>query len=156
VQFYASKHFTTLKGPLLGLAMLASVACGGEEPRSGGGSPPGGEAVPEAGPAMTLEAPVGAIDTALAARGEAAFQARACVGCHKIGGGRLTGPDLKGATDRRSFGWIVAMITNPDSMLKNDPTARQLFAEYGTPMANMSVPPDEARALYEYLRRESQ
>jgi len=48
------------------------------------------------------------------------------------------------------------MITNPDSMLRVDPTARQLLAEIGTPMANMAVPKDEARALYEYLRRESQ
>lgn len=93
------------------------------------------------------------MDRALADRGKELFQAKACVGCHTIGGGRLTGPDLAGVTERREYGWVIAMITNPDSMVRTDATARRLFAEYMTPMANMGVTPDEARALYEYLRQ---
>lgn len=151
----------TATGSLLALAVLSALvfACGGEQASSGQAASSGGQTAgtpppPAAGP--EAPAPGSPIDQALAARGEQAFQTRACVGCHKIGGGRLTGPDLEGVTERRSYQWIMSMITNPDSMLKVDQTARQLFAEYGTPMANMGVPADEARALYEYLRQHSQ
>ena len=87
--------------------------------------------------------------------GEAIFQSH-CIGCHTFGEGRLTGPDLQGVVERREYGWIMAMVTNPDSMLREDATARQLFAEYMTPMVNMGVTRDEARALYEYLRSRSE
>ncbi len=90
----------------------------------------------------------------LAGQGEKVFQSKGCIGCHTIGRGKLTGPDLKGVTDRRPYGWFVAWVTNPDSMLKVDPTARQLLAQYMTPMLGMGVTQDEARALWEYLRRE--
>ena len=148
-----------LVGSILLLSVLVAFACGGEQGSneqtpSPGGQPAAAPATPPAGP--EAPAPGSPIDEALAARGEQAFQARACVGCHLIGGGRLTGPDLQGVTERRSYQWIMSMITNPDSMLRVDPTARQLLGEYGTPMVNMGVPAAEARALYEYLRRESQ
>lgn len=109
-----------------------------------------------AGEAPAVTSPSGPIDQALADQGESLFQSKGCIGCHTIGGGRLTGPDLKGITDRREFGWMVAMITNPDSMLKTDSTARRLFGEYMTPMMNMGVTQDEVRAIYEHLRRNPQ
>lgn len=94
----------------------------------------------------------GSVDASLAARGQELFAAKGCIGCHTIGGGRLTGPDLQGVTDRRSYDWIVALITNPDSMLRADPVAKQLLGEYLTPMLNTNTTRDEARAIYEYLR----
>lgn len=97
-------------------------------------------------------APSRSVDASLAGRGEDLFAAKGCIGCHTIGGGRLTGPDLQGVTDRRSYEWIVAMITNPDSMLRVDPVAKQLLGEYLTPMLNTNTSPDEARAIYEYLK----
>ena len=95
------------------------------------------------------------LDQALADRGRDLFQTRGCIGCHTIGGGRLTGPDLHGVTDRRDAEWIIAMITTPDSMLREDSTARRLFAEYVTPMISMGLDRDQATAIREYLRRES-
>jgi len=158
------QHHTRQRLACRGLGAFALItalafACGGDQASSGqatssGGQPAATPTPPAAGP--EAPAPGSPIDQALAAQGEQAFQTRACVGCHKIGGGRLTGPDLEGVTERRSYQWIMAMITNPDSMLKVDQTARQLLAEYGTPMANMGVPANEARALYEYLRQQSQ
>jgi len=97
-------------------------------------------------------APDGAIDQTLAAQGAEMFKSRGCVACHTFGGGRLVGPDLIGVTERRSFEWTYAMITNPDSMLANDKTARALLAEYYTPMTNQNVQRDEALALYEHIR----
>lgn len=139
----------------LPLLLAAVVAC------SGNG---GGEASPEAAQpaaaaqqvgAVPQEAPSGPIDEALAEQGEKLYQSKACIGCHTIGGGRHTGPDLQGVTDRREYGWFIAMVTNPDSMLKNDATARQLLQEYMTPMMNMGVTQSEARAIYEHIREES-
>ena len=36
-----------------------------------------------------------------------------CTSCHTIGGGRLTGPDLKGVTERQSPEWLATFIVNP-------------------------------------------
>ncbi len=57
-------------------------------------------------------------------------------------------------TERRSRAFIVGMIVNPDSMLANDDTAKQLLAEYYTPMTNQGVTRADALALFEYLRHE--
>jgi mono/diheme cytochrome c family protein len=89
----------------------------------------------------------------LDANGERLFRSKGCVACHTVGGGNRTGPDLEGVTDRREYGWIAAMIINPDSMIKADPIARQLLADYMTPMLSLAVTADEARSIYEYLRQ---
>ena len=94
----------------------------------------------------------GPIDGALVEQGEALFTSNGCNACHTVGGGRLVGPDLAGVSERREYSFIAGMITNPDSMLANDETAKALLGEYLTPMANQDVTRDEARALYEYFR----
>ncbi len=149
------------RSPLtLNLVVLASAlfvpGCGGEAGSERQAAESMSGQAPAAETAKAALTPRGPVDEALAERGEELFRAKGCVGCHTIGGGRLTGPDLQGVTDRREHGWVIAMITKPDSMLKNDATARGLFAEYMTPMLNSGVTPDEARALYEYLRYEAE
>jgi mono/diheme cytochrome c family protein len=115
----------------------------GEQPATEAGGSESGQSV---------EQPAGEVDMELATRGGELFTQKGCVACHKIGEGRLVGPDLMGVTERRSFEWIYAMVTTPDSMLQNDSTAKALFAEYFTPMPDQKVQPDEGEALYEYLR----
>jgi mono/diheme cytochrome c family protein len=115
----------------------------GEQPATEAGGSESGQSV---------EQPAGEVDMELATRGGELFTQKGCVACHKIGEGRLVGPDLMGVTERRSFEWIYAMVTTPDSMLQNDSTAKALFAEYFTPMPDQKVQPDEGQALYEYLR----
>jgi hypothetical protein len=44
------------------------------------------------------------------------------------------------------------MIINPSEMLQQDPIAKELLAEYMTPMVNMNVNEEDTRAIYEYLR----
>ncbi len=88
----------------------------------------------------------------LVKRGEELFKSKGCTACHTVGGGKLVGPDLKGVADRRSPEWIVAMIVNPDSMLKHDPTAQDLLKEYGVPMPSQNVSEEEAKAILEYLK----
>ena len=104
----------------------------------------------------TLAAPSGPIDATLAAAGKGHFASRGCSGCHMVTDARMIGPGLKGVTTRRGYDWVVAMILRPDSMLKNDPVAKELLKEYGTPMVAMGTTRDEAHAIYEYLRQVSQ
>lgn len=55
---------------------------------------------------------------------------QSCFSCHTIGGGRLTGPDLKGVTERRDRDWLVRFVTNPKAVIDaGDPLAKQLLAE---------------------------
>ncbi|HWQ55725.1 MAG TPA: cytochrome c [Bryobacteraceae bacterium] len=53
-----------------------------------------------------------------------------CVSCHTVGGGRLTGPDLKNVTQRKDRPWLVEFLQNPQAMLdKGDPYALKLQQE---------------------------
>jgi mono/diheme cytochrome c family protein len=131
--------------------LLLTVGCGGEQGAGGDESAAGASEEPAVPGGAGVTA---SVDAALAAQGEGLFRTRACIGCHTIGGGRLTGPDLQGVTERRTFDWIVAMVMNPDSMVKSDSIAKALFAEYMTPMLPAKVTQEEAAAIYEFLRRE--
>jgi len=95
-----------------------------------------------AAPAKTeIEVPAFTVSTAPAdiEKGKEAFAAKGCVACHKVGGGRLVGPDLKGVYARRDETWLKKMILRPDVMVKEDETAKKLFAEFLTPMPNQGV-----------------
>lgn len=133
------------------LMMVAlAFGCGGGE------GAPAEEAAAETTPTMEaapVQPPTGEVDAALASEGETAFQQKGCVGCHTVGGGKLTGPDLEGVTDRRSYEWFTAMVLKPDSMLQNDEAAKQMLAEYMTPMVYMGTTEQEARAIFEFLRQ---
>ncbi|MBI2869852.1 MAG: cytochrome c [Chloroflexi bacterium] len=90
-----------------------------------------------------------------AAEGEALF-AQKCQSCHTIGGGRTVGPDLKGITTKRDTAWLVSFISEPDRLIaQGDPIAKEIVAEYGLPMPNVGVSPDEARAILSYIETES-
>ena len=55
---------------------------------------------------------------------------RSCASCHTIGGGRLTGPDLKGVEDRRDRQWIIDFVLDPAAKIASgDPVALQLQQE---------------------------
>ncbi len=134
--------------------VLLLAACGGGDAASGTNGDDGRDGG-SASAGIPVEEPTGPVDARLAARGEQIFKSTGCVSCHTVGEGRRVGPDLEGLTERRSFEWTYHMITNPDSMVRNDSIARELLAEYFTPMSDQNVKPDQFRAIYEYLRSES-
>lgn len=102
------------------------------------------------GPIKSLELP-NEIDTVLVNLGRKSFEAK-CTACHKIEK-KFIGPSPKGILSRRTAAWIMNMILNPDQMILEDPIAKQLFVEAnGAPMANQSLPEEEARAVLEYFR----
>lgn len=53
-----------------------------------------------------------------------------CMSCHTIGGGRLTGPDLKDVTQRKDRDWLTRFIIDPRSLIDaGDPYALKLMQE---------------------------
>lgn len=53
-----------------------------------------------------------------------------CMSCHTIGGGRITGPDLKDVESRKDRAWLVRFIQNPKQAIDSgDPYAVRLRDE---------------------------
>ncbi|MBI4418794.1 MAG: c-type cytochrome [Ignavibacteriales bacterium] len=53
-----------------------------------------------------------------------------CVSCHTIGGGRLTGPDLKNVEQRKDRDWLTRFIVDPRSLIDaGDPYALELLKD---------------------------
>lgn len=65
-----------------------------------------------------------------------AFFKTNCASCHTIGGGRLTGPDLRDVADRQTRDWLLGFVTDPSGVLgSGDPYAQTLLQEArGVPM----------------------
>jgi protein SCO1/2 len=85
--------------------------------------------------------------------GKTLFMRRSCSGCHAIGKhGRMAGPDLMGVTARRSSEWLHAWLKSPDTMIKTDSTAKQIYNEYAMiKMPNLKLSDEEIDALIAYL-----
>lgn len=91
------------------------------------------------------------VNTEMAATGETLFKQK-CTQCHLVNQ-RLIGPAMTGIYERRSPEWVMNIMLNPTEMLKKDPIAKALMAEYNNAiMLNQNLTQDEARALAEYLR----
>lgn len=139
------------------------TACGG-----GGESPTQEDTGAEAAPIYTPkpkpsplgtgpikeEVTLGEINAELATEGEAVFT-QMCIACHKMDK-KHVGPALAGVIDRRNPTWVMNMILDPETMVKEDPVAKELFAEYLSPMANQNLTEDQARAVLEYFRKYDQ
>ena len=83
--------------------------------------------------------------------GKAVF-GQLCQGCHTIGGGKTTGPDLEGLADRREEAWVKRFILAPDKVIAaGDPIAKGLVDEYGVPMPNLGVTEAQIGPLLAFL-----
>jgi mono/diheme cytochrome c family protein len=88
----------------------------------------------------------------LSDKGKKIFEVK-CFACHRVGM-KLVGPDIKGVTNRHKPEWIMNMMLNPAEMTQKNPEAIALFSQFkGVQMIIQGgITPDEARAVYEYLR----
>ena len=60
---------------------------------------------------------------------------------------------MKGVYERRHPAWVMNLLLNPTEMLKKDPVAKALLAEYNNIlMINQNLSEEEAKAIAEYLR----
>jgi mono/diheme cytochrome c family protein len=150
----------TSRNPRAPLILLAAWVAAGmlaaacQKKESPSANAPAAAAAKEEGPSKGVgpisHVEVGAVDAALAAKGEKIFSGT-CSACHKMDQ-RYVGPALSGVTKRRSPEWIMNMIMNPAGMTQEDPVAKALLAEYMTQMS-VNATEDDARALLEYFRK---
>jgi mono/diheme cytochrome c family protein len=79
---------------------------------------------------VCLVSVLGPLLPALHGQDAATFFRSNCYTCHTIGGGRLTGPDLKEVTSRRDRSWLLTFLLNPKDVIDSgDEYARQLLQE---------------------------
>ncbi|TDS12829.1 cytochrome c [Maribacter caenipelagi] len=91
------------------------------------------------------------IDAALAKKGEEVY-AQLCLACHRTEK-KFIGPAPTGILNRRSPEWVMNMILNPEVMVKEDPLAKDLMAEFnGAPMSNQGLTEEQARSILEFFR----
>jgi mono/diheme cytochrome c family protein len=132
-----------------GDAQLEKNASSDTEAVESAGSETGGNDGLGVGPVKSVT--LGDLDAAMAKEGEDIFT-KNCAACHKMDS-RFVGPALAGVTERRKPEWIMNMIMNPEQMVKEDPVAKELLAEYLAPMANQNITEDQARKIVEYFRQ---
>ncbi len=87
------------------------------------------------------------------------FFQKNCASCHTIGGGRLTGPDLKNVSERQDREWLVKWLLDPEGVLKSgDPYAVKLQKESRGAVMTRSpgITRDMANALLDLIDAESQ
>lgn len=76
-----------------------------------------------------------------------------CSSCHKLTDEKLVGPGWKGVTERRKPEWVMNFSTNTDEMIDKDPAAQAMLEECLVRMPNQSLSDDDARAIYEFMRK---
>ncbi len=108
---------------------------------------------PNRGEGKFTKVEVGAtLDAAMAANGEKIYGVK-CSSCHKTTDEKLVGPGWKGVTSRHTAEWIMNFATNTDAMLNKDPKAQAQLEICLVRMPNQNLADDEARALYEFMRK---
>jgi len=76
-----------------------------------------------------------------------------CYSCHNIGGGDKKGPDLNGATSRRSKEWLHKYIEAPSAMNSSgDPVTKELFRKFAPEvMPDQALTPDQIDGLLSFI-----
>lgn len=93
------------------------------------------------------------LDTELGEAGRQLWTTRSCQGCHTVGLGRSSGPDLFGVTERRPVDWLKAFLKNTPEMLDTDPVAQALLKQFRNQrMPNLRLSDQEVEALIHYLQ----
>ncbi len=139
-------HRTLIVAALFAAAAL--VACKNEKPSSSERTATGG------GPRNDTKVPEVHYSSAPAdiERGKELFAEKGCNGCHYVGGGVHTAPDLKGVTARRDKQWLATLIVRPDLLLKDDPTVKEQLATHTTKMVNQNISDRELDMMMSYLK----
>jgi nitrite reductase (NO-forming) len=85
-----------------------------------------------------------------AAKGKMQFETK-CLACHTLGQGPKIGPDLKEVAKRRTDDWLRRWLQSPETMLLDDPIAKEMRTHYALPMPNQQLSPDDISQLVRYF-----
>jgi mono/diheme cytochrome c family protein len=92
------------------------------------------------------------LDKAMAEAGVKVYDVK-CASCHKLTDEKLVGPGWKGVTERHKAEWIMNFVTNVDEMLNKDPKAMAQLEICLIRMPNQNLTDDDARSVYEFMRK---
>ncbi len=92
------------------------------------------------------------LDAKMASDGNGVYDLK-CAACHKLTNERVVGPGWEGVTIRRKPEWIMNFSTNTDEMIDKDPAAQAMLELCMVRMPNQSLTDDDARAVYEFMRK---
>lgn len=92
------------------------------------------------------------LDAAMAVTGEKTYSVK-CSSCHKLTDEKLVGPGWKGVTGRHTAEWIMNFSTNTDEMINKDPKVQAMLEICLVRMPNQNLADEDARALYEFMRK---
>ncbi|CAN5397042.1 hypothetical protein BH11BAC1_BH11BAC1_06930 [soil metagenome] len=92
------------------------------------------------------------LDVKMAADGSGLYDLK-CSSCHKLTKERVVGPGWEGVTSRRKPEWVMNFVTNTDEMITKDPQAQAMLELCMVRMPNQSLSDDDARAVYEFMRK---
>lgn len=92
------------------------------------------------------------LDVGLSEKGSKVYDLK-CSSCHRLTDEKLVGPGWKDVTTRRKAEWVMNFTTNTDEMLNTDPAAQAMLEECLVRMPNQSISDDDARAVYEFMRK---
>ena len=147
---------------LLVFALVLLAGCGGKPAENGASTsatPTPAPSTPASGGLLAKSlyddgprAGESAVDHEAAEAGEKLFSTKGCTACHAWGK-KLTGPDLKDVTARRTAQWMENQILHPDVMVKTDPIAHELFAKHMLQMPKQGLTEAEAKQVIEYLKK---
>jgi cytochrome c551/c552 len=151
----------------LSVFCIIFAACGGNSSESNKnpyvmeGGTPEAQAAANANPSYDPERGEGkfskvdiapTLDEKMAESGQKVYDVK-CNSCHKLTSEKLVGPGWKDVTQRHKPEWIMNFVTNPDVMLNKDPKAQAQLELCLVRMPNQNVADEEARALYEFMRK---
>jgi len=142
------------------MSLIVLYACGGQEPNASvNNASSNNEAAanpsydPQRGEGKFSKVEINtAIDEKLVQGGSKVFAVK-CSACHKLTGEKLVGPGWKGVTERFKPEWIMNFVTNTDAMLNKDPKAQAQLEICLVRMPNQNVTDEEARNIYEFMRK---
>ena len=103
------------------------------------------------GPFSKVEIPA-AIDENSVKQGEAIFSSK-CISCHKTTDEKLIGPGLKEVTMHHNPEWILNYLTNTEAMQSKDDEIKKMIALYTIRMPDLQLSREDARAVFEFLRK---
>jgi len=92
------------------------------------------------------------LDAAMATAGTKVYDVK-CASCHKLTDEKLVGPGWKDVTKRYTAEWIMNFATNTDEMLSKDPAAMAQLEICLVRMPNQGLTDDDARHVYEFMRK---